>query len=392
MPWRHLTPTEIRKSIPVFIANLFFSIHYAALLYVNSSLLEEHFSLDMVSILFVCGAIGNSILFIFAPYLLKKLGNRALFFIFVLLDAIATAGLAVSSHPYWIAGSFLLFEAVSIMIYFNLDIFLEDASLEENTGEMRGIDLTIANTAIAVGPLLVAFFVIRSDFSHLYGIATLLLIPLLYQAFFSFKEFNDGEAKPHEHRFWDAFLMWWNDGDVKRITIARFVLEFFYAFMVIYVPIYIHDYVGFDWLEIGTMFTIMLIPFIILQLPAGEAADRWWGEKEMLIFGFFCCGASVLFMPWLGHDFGLWTLLLFISRIGAALVEVLTDTYFFKKVDKRDTGLISIFRLSRPAGIIAGAAWGIAVIAYTTYTGIFFTLAVISLWGIYICLRIRDTL
>ncbi len=97
-------------------------------------------------------------------------------------------------------------------------------------------------------------------------------------------------------------------------------------------------------------------------------------------------------MPFIPHNLVLWTVALFASRIGAALVEVMTDTYFFKSVGKRDTGLITIFRIARPAGIVAGALWGIVVLLYTSYAGMFFTLGVISLWGIMQSLRIRDTL
>jgi MFS family permease len=381
-----LTPTEIKKAIPVF-----FSIHYAAILYVNSSLLEEHFSVNAVSALFVLGAMGNMIIFFFVPRLLKKLGNRALFFLFVLIDLISTAGLAIVKAPLFIAIFFLLFEAVSIMIYFNIDIFLEDATLDEHTGEMRGIDLTLANAAFVIGPMLVAFLTLEHNFSRLYWMSALMLLPLLYLAFFSFKSFRDGHIEAVESSFLKSFRMWIFDGDVKRITLARFGLEFFYAFMVIFVPLYLHNILGFDWIELGTMFTIMLIPFVILQLPAGEIADRWLGEKEILILGFFFMGASALSMPFLPKDFGLWTLALFMSRVGAALVEVMTDTYFFKSVDKRNTGLISIYRISRPAGIVAAGVAGSIILAESNYYGIFFFLGIISLWGMIESLRIRDT-
>lgn len=386
-----LTPTEIRKAIPILIANFFFSLHYAAILYVNSSLLEEYFSVNVVSALFVFGALGNMVIFFYAPRLLKKIGNRALFFLFVLIDIIATAGLAMAENPYFIAFFFLLFEAISIMIYFNIDIFLEDATLDEHTGEMRGIDLTLANAAFVIGPMLVAFLVLEGSYSRLYWISALLLLPLLYQAFFSFKTFRDGHINLEEGEFTKALRLWIAHFDVKRITLARFGLEFFYAFMVIFVPIYLHSIVGFDWTEIGTMFTIMLLPFVILQLPAGGLADRWIGEKEILVVGFFCMGASVLFMPFLPKDFGLWTLALFVSRIGAALVEVMTDTYFFKSVGKGNTGLISIYRITRPAGIVAAGAVGAFVLAEFGYYGIYFFLGVISFWGMIESLRIHDT-
>ena len=391
MNWRSLTPTEIKKATPVFVADLFFSLHYAAILYVNSSLLEEYFSLTTVSLLFVLGACGNIILFFLAPQLLKKVGNRGLFFIFVLFEALATAGLALAHTAHSVIVYFLILSSVSTMIYFCIDIFLEDASLEENTGEIRGIDLTIANTAIALGPLLITLFVVTNDFVQLYALSTILLFPLLYLLFFDFKDFKDGEVKPEEGRFLDAVRLWWRDRDIKSVTIARFILEFFYAVMVVYVPVYLHEHIGFSWSEIGSIFAIMLLPFIFLQLPAGEVADRWLGEKEIMTLGFICTGVAVLLMPSLDKSFALWTLALTLSRVGAALIEIMTDTFFFKHVDKRDTGLISVFRLSRPVGLVAGALLGIAVLAHYGYDELFFLLAVICVWGVAETAKLRDT-
>jgi len=391
MSWRTLTPTEIRKSIPVFVANVFFSLHYAAILYVNSSLLEKYFSETAVSILFAIGALGNMLIFLVATRLLRTYGNRALFFIFLFVDMLATAGMAEANTKWSIAAFFVIFEAVSVMVYFCLDIFLEDASLEENTGEIRGIDLTLANAAIALGPVLVALFAVEDDFSKLYWISALLVLPILYQAFFSFPTFRDGETPTEEKDLATAFHLWLHHANIRRATITRFLLEFFYAFMVIYIPPYLHNTIGFSWTEIGTMFSIMLIAFVIFQLPAGEAADRWWGEKEILIAGFICTGISVMVMPYIGKDLVVWTMALFLSRIGAALIEIMTDSYFFKHVDKRDTGLISLFRISRPTGLVAGGAFGLIVLVYTSYPGIFFTLGMISLCGIWESLRLTDT-
>jgi hypothetical protein len=69
----------------------------------------------------------------------------------------------------------------------------------------------------------------------------------------------------------------------------------------------------------------------------------------------------------------------------------MTDTYFFKSVDKHNTGLISIYRISRPAGIVAAGVAGTLILAESSFYGIFFFLGVISLWGMIESLRIRDT-
>ncbi|MBX4206395.1 hypothetical protein KW784_01250, partial [Candidatus Parcubacteria bacterium] len=89
---------------------------------------------------------------------------------------------------------------------------------------------------------------------------------------------------------------------------------------------------------------------------------------------------------------GKWALVLFLSRVGAALVEIMTETYFFKKIDAADTGLLSIFRLARPAGIMLGAALGSVSLAFLPFPHLFFILAVVVFFGMKESLFLKDTL
>ena len=377
------------RRIPVYFANLFFSLHYAAILYVNSSLLSDHFSSSIIAALFVAGSLGNILLFLRAPKIISVIGNRALFVIALILEGVATIGLALANSPLAVGFYFFIFEAVSMMVYYALDIFLEAASENKVTGDIRGMDLTIANFAILFGPLLVAIYAVDHHYMYLYLASSLLLIPVIFLGIFSFKTFHEGKTLPITHNL--PFSAWNETRNIKGISLARLALEFFYAIMAIYVPIYLHTHIGFSWQEIGVMFTIMLLPFVFLQLPAGELSDTRYGEKEILTLGFFVMGLSLLSMPYLDSSFVLWTSMLFLSRIGASLIEVMTDSYFFKHVDRKDTGLISIFRLMRPLAIILAAAVAGVAIALSSYLSIFFILMISTFWGMYQGLRIVDT-
>src|SRR3989344_3059741 len=85
------------KFASVFIASIFLSLHLGAVFYVNSSLLSNFFTPDIVSLLFFIGAVGNTILFLFAPKLIELVGKRYLLFLFLILTAISTFGLAVTN-------------------------------------------------------------------------------------------------------------------------------------------------------------------------------------------------------------------------------------------------------------------------------------------------------
>ena len=136
----------------------------------------------------------------------------------------------------------------------------------------------------------------------------------------------------------------------------------------------------------------MLLPFVVLEWPAGELADRFWGEKEMMSVGFFLMGIALLTMPFIPKAFVIWMLILLLSRIGASLVEITTESYFFKKIDAKDTGILAIFRLLRPVGIIFGAGISAASLQFFTLEKIFFILAVVVFFGMREALYLRDTL
>ncbi|MEI6553606.1 MAG: MFS transporter, partial [bacterium] len=71
-------------------------------------------------------------------------------------------------------------------------------------------------------------------------------------------------------------------------------------------------------------------------------------EKMVLIFGFLIMALSVALMPFITEkSFVFWTVILFASRIGASIVEVSTETYFFKHIKSTNAGYISLFRMTK---------------------------------------------
>ena len=376
---------------PVFIVSFFLSLHFGAILYVNSSLLGKFFEPDTVSLLFLIGALDNIIFFLFAPRLIERFGKRLLLFLFLLITAFSTFGLATAQTVPLILTSFITYSSVLFMIYYCLDIFLEELSVDKKTGEIRGLYLTAMNLGIALGPLMLALLAEEDVLRPVYMLAGLLLVPPILLALFSFKSRSPKWHGLHHHALL-PFKAWWRTKNIRRVTLAKSVLEFFFAFMIIYTPLYLHGVLGFEWSTLGVMFTIMLLPFVLLQWPVGEFSDRFVGEKEFMIFGFLVMGTSLLFMPSLGADVIIWTVILFLSRVGASFVEVTTDSYFFKHVDASDTGLLSIFRLTRPVGIVLGAAGGVLALNLFSFEKIFFVLAVVVFLGFKESLSLKDTL
>jgi MFS family permease len=385
-----LSHRKTPPSLPIYFVNLFFSFHYAATIYVVSSYLENYFRNEIVSLFFILGAVGNIILFLLCPFILRRLGNRKFLFYLLALEIIATLGLALGLSALSVALFFILRGSILMLIYYSLDIFLEEISDNKKTGGIRGLYLTITNIAIASAPLLVAALALGDEYTILFWISALILMPALLIAVLSFhnKPVHKKHTLPHSL----PLASFWKSLNIKRVSLASWVLEMFFVFMVIYTPIYLREVIGFDWGQIGVAFTIMLLPFVIFDWPVGRLADKKYGEKEIMSIGFFIMGASVLVMPFLGNNIFIWTAILFLSRVGASFVEITTESYFFKHVDSRDTGFISLYRLTRPVSIITGALLYAVSIYLSSIASTFFVVSIILFYGLKQSLYLKDTL
>ena len=189
-----------------------------------------------------------------------------------------------------------------------------------------------------------------------------------------------------------TLLQVFKNRDIRSIFVTQFLLRFFYSWMVIYTPIYLYQHIGFNWSTIGVIFFIMILPFVLLEIPLGRIADKVLGEKEILTVGFIIIA---IFCALIGFTESInpawWAFLLFGTRVGASSVEIMSETYFFKLIDGEDTNLISVFRDMRPlAYIIAPLVTSISLF-FVDLQQTFIILAVIVLSGVIFSLAIKDT-
>ena len=161
--------------------------------------------------------------------------------------------------------------------------------------------------------------------------------------------------------------------------------------MVIYAPLFLLQS-GYSWQVIGSVFIFALLPYLILDIPVGILADRYFGEVEMMAIGFVILAvalASLSFVPVSLIVF--WAIAFFFTRVGAALVEVTTESYFFKQVNESDAALVSLFRMLRPFGLLGGSLLGLLFLPLLGFQYLFAAFGVIILFGIPLALRIRDS-
>lgn len=383
--------SNFRHILSIYAGTFFLSLHTYLVLYINSSFIGKYASETVIGVLYALSAVITLAVYFNVAKILNKIGNFWFTIGLIVLSAISILGMITLTNSYIILALFVVYQTIISIIFFNLDLFLEHyTKSENNTGSVRAIFLTLSNTALVMSPAIVSFVLTNGDYWRIYFLSLLCFVPMLLIMGVSFFDFKDPHQK--DLTLVSSIKEVWQRKDVYRISMARFVLEIFYAVMVVYTPIYLYTVVGFSWAEIGTMFTIMLLPFMLFELPIGRIADKWLGEKEILIFGFVITAIATLSLSLVTLKiFWLWALILFLTRTGASFVEITTESYFFKHVKSKDAQEIAVFRSTRALSYIVGPLLAVVTLYFVPFRIIFAILSIIVFVGVFFAAGIKDT-
>jgi MFS family permease len=332
--------------------------------------------------------------FLFISRILRKIGNVRLtvYLAIAEIGTLITLGLTDSSATAIIA--FVIFMTLNPLIYLNIDIFSESliGNNESSTGSKRGLTLTLMSLAAMAGPLALAV-IVGDDDGNLYktyltsaGIFSIFVLLILAK----FKSFDDPQY--HEIKVLSAIQSFWQEKDIRNVFLAHFTLQTFFAWMVIYFPLYLATEIGFTWDIIGSIIAVGLFAYVLIEYPVGIIADKYLGEKEMMAAGFLILAISSSWISFMATaPVAAWMLLMFISRIGGSLVEATTESYFFKHTKGTDANIMSFFRLTRPLAMVLGSLTGAAALLYLPFELIFVVLGFMMVPGIFFTIALKDT-
>jgi len=394
--------------IVLLILMLFFSSQVALTIYIDSSYLTQTIESssffsggipwsnpeNIIGIIYALAQLLAVVAFMTVPTVLKRVGNYHATLSALIFQIVMLLGLGLSNSPLFIIPTFIGASVMTAILYFNFDIFLERYSKNKDTGKIRGLFLMLSSIVWVIAAKFSGTISELWGYQMVYLIGAFLLIPMVFIMMHFFNHFKDLEYK-------DGTLLMTREEikhnkDISNILVVNFFLHFFYAWMIIYAPLYLLHTIGFTEGDIGTILAIALTAFIIFPYPAGLIADRYLGEKELLITGFLIMAGTSIMIPFLGMQplsLWIWALILFIGRVGASVVEIMTETYFFKQIDGGNAGLISYFRRSRPIAFIAAPILASLLLMTNVVTigGLFFLLGAFMILALRFVIVLKDT-
>lgn len=386
-------PAKMRL-VPIYAAILLLVFHGSVIAYINSSYLEQFINAEGIGTIYTLGSALSVLIFLFISRVLKRVGNFHLTLGLLLIDLLAVAGMSQATGLEVAIPLFLLHIITVPMIIFNLDVFMEEriGNDESGTGSSRGLLLTLASLVGAVSPLVSGLLISEQadSFNLVYMVSAGTLIPIIAILIFFFKDFSDPQYG--EIDLFSAIHTFFDNINLKSVFIANFLLQMFFVAMVVYIPLYMIDIVGLSWAQFGVIMFFAQLAYVILEYPIGLIADRYIGEKEMMGFGFLIIAIATAWMSFITVPSVLiWSIVMFCSRVGAALVEVTTESYFFKQTTSSDAQIISFFRITRPLAYVMGALVGSLSLLYMSFNLIFIVFAALMIPAMFYTLNIEDT-
>ena len=375
----------------LYLAIFIFAISDALLAYGQSTYLNQYFGLQLVGLIFFLAYFFTFIITNLYPNLIAKYSNFKTAILSIVLRLVCFIIFIINASPLSVGLAFIIFIASLILTFINLDIFLEAFTKNATTGVTRGVYFTIYNLGWLVSPFLAGEILFYYSFNLLFYLCLILNLVLLIILYVRFKNFGNHYAKK-QFKIYNTLAHILKNRDLRKIFTVSFLLQLFYAVEVVYGPIYLNQNIGLNWEQIGIIFTFMLIPFVIFQYPAGYLADKYWGEKEILFVGMILMAASSIIMGYFTSlNLIMWAIILFLGRTGASLVEIMRETYFFKKVDVENIDVINSFRSTIPLAYLIAPIMAVFLTYYSQFNYLFIILGIILIFGLWPILTLRDT-
>jgi MFS family permease len=281
---------------------------------------------------------------------IRRIGKARVFILAVLAKVAIVVALVFFPPSYPALAILMLYLICGALEWTSLDIILESYSKDNLSGRIRGIHLTIFNAGFIFGPFVSTRILDQYGFQGVFvGLLIMNAIVLVF-SLVGLSNINQGYKR--DLKIGEIIAKVWKRKNILRIFYISIVLEIFFALLVIYTPIYLLD-LGYSWDDIGIMFSMMLIPFVLLQIPIGFLADKKWGEKEMIFVSLFVMALSTVWLFNSGKQTLLfWGGILLLTRVGAAALEILRDSYFYKRIDGYDVDMIDLYKATLPVGYI----------------------------------------
>lgn len=356
----------------LFFVNFFFSTLSALVGYTLLPYLATIMPIEQTGMVVTAAGVIGAVSFAFLPRLVARVGAQELALVLGLIQMIGLFVLSATPSPAVGIAVTIIVVAFMPFLAYALDLLLEATGAAGGmTGRVRAVFLTAWNLGSFVAPLVIGTLLDgANNYALVFMAGAGAIVPVVI-LFAARRLPTNGipTTAPISHSLRCIF----NNRDLAAVTVGHIFLWMFYVWAPLYVPIYLHTILGFSWTTLGWIFSVMLIPYVLLEYPAGWIADHYPQEKHLMLAGFVIAGSALASVSFITATTAplLILLILVTSRCGAALIESTTEGHFFRRVSDRDINSVSIFRAAWPLSYALAPLFGSLILAASNYQTLF---------------------
>lgn len=321
------------------------SIHLAIIIYAASTFLSGIFGQEYIWIIYSIAALlalclNFSITSLLKNFRVEKLNNLALLIAFLNLLV-----LNLTTHSFYIFIAFIIYIVLSEFLILQASIMVEDLSKDQITGGIRGRFISMQSLAYIASPFITAMLIKNFGIESIFLFSAMfILIAFIY---FKINVVNVPIIKVHNKNLLSSIEQIWKNYDLRIAILSLISLNLFFVAAVVYIPFKMAE-VG---IELNTYLSVLLpialIPFLFMPRLLGYIEDKMKNEKLFITIGII--GLLIIlgvFALTNSNSIFIWAIILFISRVFSSMAETSINSYFFKKIDRSQTTIISIFASS----------------------------------------------
>lgn len=356
---------SLRIHTALYLSVFLLALHHVFVYFANSSILEFFFGLKTAQVLTVYGAasaVGIGIFILLSKR--NKVQSKRQLYAAALTEIIClcTMYIATATHafapqialPLYIF-MFCIHHLLTPYMLYNLDTLFEAYTHVADRGKGRGIYLTMWNIPFVVVPLLLSTLSMTSlPLVYLISVSILFPFILIISAYLQNpSEQESTVAFTSKASFIKKLQTFWADKLDRVSFITQVSMHLYYGITGVMLPIYLYNRFGYDWGRIGILLAVTMIPFILTQIPFGKIEDKRHNEKFFCFLGILvtisCTILAALVSPSIAVEksFFLLMFFLFFARIGCSLIEISTESMFYKHVTERDSFALLMLRAAR---------------------------------------------
>src|SRR3989344_8925579 len=261
-----------------------------------------------------------------------------------------------------------------ISVFICLGLLLRDLTTSKNLGKVEGWSFAVANMAWLIGPLLGGFIAAKYNHKIVFLISAIIVFCAYLLASRNHLHFKEPKKK-ESFSILKNLKYYFKNRNLKVLYLASMGIVFWWSLIYTFLPLFMAEN-NLNASDIGLVLGLIVVPLILLEIPAGKLADKF-GYKKLLFLGFIIislCGLIAYFSTNIRYTIAF----IILASIGAAFLEQLREAFFFKSIKKQnENDLYPIFKTGIDMGRIVGLLIFSTVLLFFRFENIFLIVAIV---------------